>query len=73
MSQVFLSRRVGIFREKLCIGKTFKKEYNKCANQDVTLHIRATMGRDLAEISWETEVWVSEAPTHIIHFNGKDF
>jgi len=34
---------------------------------------RATMGRYLAEISWETEVWVSEAPTHIIHFNGERF
>jgi adenine-specific DNA-methyltransferase len=34
---------------------------------------RATMGRYLSEISWETEVWVSEAPTHIIHFNGERF
>lgn len=34
---------------------------------------RTTMGRYLAEISWETEVWVSEALTHIIHFNGERF
>ncbi len=34
---------------------------------------RAIMARYLAEISWETEVWVSEAPTHLIHFNGDRF
>jgi BsuBI/PstI restriction endonuclease domain len=27
----------------------------------------------LDEISWETEVWVAESPTHMIHFNGKRF
>ena len=31
---------------------------------------RKTMGKYLADISWETEVWVAEAPTHMIHFNG---
>jgi adenine-specific DNA-methyltransferase len=31
---------------------------------------RKTMGRYLADISWETEVWVADAPTHLIHFNG---
>ncbi len=25
----------------------------------------------LAEIAWETDVWVAEAPTHLIHFNGQ--
>ncbi len=34
---------------------------------------RATMARYLTEISWETEVWVAEAPTHLIHFNGERF
>ncbi|MEA5524066.1 BsuBI/PstI family type II restriction endonuclease [Nodularia spumigena] len=24
-------------------------------------------------MSWETEVWVAEAPTHIIHFNCERF
>jgi hypothetical protein len=27
----------------------------------------------LPEISWETEVWVSDAPTHMVHFNGSRF
>lgn len=34
---------------------------------------RATMGRYLAEIAWETEVWVADAPSHLIHFNGERF
>lgn len=25
------------------------------------------------EIGWETEVWVAEAPEHLIHFNGEKF
>ncbi|MCI0596358.1 MAG: restriction endonuclease [candidate division Zixibacteria bacterium] len=27
----------------------------------------------LNDISWETEVWVAEAPDHMIHFNGERF
>jgi len=34
---------------------------------------RSAMVRFLGEISWETEVWVAEAPTHMIHFNGERF
>jgi hypothetical protein len=34
---------------------------------------RATMGRYLGEIAWETEVWVADAPSHLIHFNGERF
>lgn len=34
---------------------------------------RKTMARYLAEISWETEVWTADAPTHMIHFNGDRF
>lgn len=34
---------------------------------------RKTMGKYLGELSWETEVWVAEAPTHMIHFNGDRF
>lgn len=29
--------------------------------------------RYLPEIAWETEVWVADAPTHMIHFNGTRF
>lgn len=34
---------------------------------------RKTMGKYLSVISWETEVWTSDAPTHMIHFNGDRF
>ena len=34
---------------------------------------RGIMGRYLGEISWETEVWCADAPTHLIHFNGERF
>ena len=34
---------------------------------------RAVMGRHLADISWETEVWCAGAPSHLIHFDGERF
>ncbi len=34
---------------------------------------RAIMGRYLGEIASETEVWVADAPSHLIHFNGVRF
>jgi len=34
---------------------------------------RRAMQGFLPLISWETEVWVAEAPDHIIHFNGERF
>ncbi|MBI4837857.1 MAG: restriction endonuclease [Nitrospirae bacterium] len=34
---------------------------------------RRTMIKYLDDISWETEVWIAESPTHLIHFNGERF
>jgi hypothetical protein len=34
---------------------------------------RSVMGRYLSEIAWETEVWVADASSHLIHFNGERF
>ncbi len=34
---------------------------------------RAAMSRYLGEIAWETEVWVADAPSHLIHFDGERF
>lgn len=34
---------------------------------------RAIMARYVGAIAWETEVWVANAPTHLIHFNGTRF
>ena len=34
---------------------------------------RRSMQGFLPQISWETEVWVAEAPDHLIHFDGQRF
>lgn len=34
---------------------------------------KQTMTKFLPVISWETEVWISSDPTHMIHFNGDKF
>ena len=34
---------------------------------------RDAMRSYLSEIAWETEVWVADAPTHLIHFDGEKF
>ena len=34
---------------------------------------RAVMREYLRDISWETEVWCAETPTHLIHFDGEQF
>jgi len=34
---------------------------------------RKIMAKYLSDISWETEVWAADAPTHMIHFNGDRF
>jgi len=34
---------------------------------------RRTLNKYLEAISWETEVWVADNPSHLIHFNGARF
>lgn len=34
---------------------------------------QATMRKHLTSISWETEVWTADHPTHMIHFDGEVF
>jgi hypothetical protein len=34
---------------------------------------RSVLARFLGNIAWETEVWVADAPAHLIHFNGTRF
>lgn len=38
-----------------------------------TFLTRSAMVKYLRDIAWETEVWVAEAPDHMIHFNGERF
>jgi adenine-specific DNA-methyltransferase len=42
------------------------------------IYVTAFLTRDdfrryAADIAWETEVWIAEAPDHMIHFNGPKF
>ncbi len=34
---------------------------------------RRTFLKYLSAIAWESEVWIADAPTHLIHFNGTRF
>lgn len=34
---------------------------------------RIAMLQYMKDIAWETDVWIAESPTHLIHFNGKRF
>ena len=34
---------------------------------------RRTLAKYVTDISWETEVWVAEDPTHLIHVDGERF
>ena len=34
---------------------------------------REAMREYLPAISWESEVWIAESPSHLIHFNGERF
>lgn len=34
---------------------------------------RATFRQYVADIAWETEVWIAEEPDHLIHFDGSKF
>jgi hypothetical protein len=65
-------------RSALCLlallNLTPRKKWSKAGLVYVTAFPNLTiMARYLGEIAWETEVWVSEAPSHLIHFNGERF
>ncbi len=34
---------------------------------------RKALAKYVAQISWETEVWAADSPTHLIHFDGERF
>ena len=36
-------------------------------------HTRRAMKGQAAKLAWETEVWIAEAPDHLIHYNGERF
>jgi hypothetical protein len=34
---------------------------------------RKTLVKYVSDISWETEVWIADSPSHLIHFDGEKF
>ena len=56
-----------------------KIELQKLFDTDLTLVYitafpdRQTFTRFTTEIAWETEVWLSDNPSHLIHFDGEKF
>jgi type II restriction enzyme len=42
------------------------------AGLDKNIH-KQVMARYATQIAWETEVWLADNPTHMIHFNGNKF
>jgi hypothetical protein len=34
---------------------------------------RKSISEYFASISWETELWFADSPTHLIHFDGERF
>ena len=40
-------------------------------NERSTFLSRRAMVAYLAEIAWETDVWIAEDSNHLIHFNGE--
>ena len=34
---------------------------------------KTTFKKYITEVAWETEVWIADNPTHMIHFNGDRF
>ena len=55
---------------------TLEKMAEKCTADLV--YVTAFLNRDgfrkhVKDIAWETEVWIADAPDHLIHFNGDKF
>ncbi len=53
--------------ENLLKGSTAKQIYISA------FHDFAEFGRHKSQVAWETEVWIAEAPEHMIHYNGERF
>ena len=72
---------VGVAQQRDGRGDGDAPELFALAQSDGDLHVFffsvwtrfQIMGRYLPEIAWETEVWVADAPSHLIHFNGVRF
>lgn len=53
-----------------------QKLFNNCPVEIIFVTAfpdRAEFRKHLADIAWETEVWIVNEPSHLIHFNGEKF
>lgn len=55
-----------------------RKSFNGATSRAERLEIGqfltpVAIAKFMNDISWETEVWIAESPTHLIHFNGERF
>lgn len=56
--------------------RKLKKQLEKCMAIPIfvtTFLNKKEFRKWVTEIAWETEVWISESPEHMIHFNGYKF
>jgi adenine-specific DNA-methyltransferase len=59
-------------KRRLELSKLFKEIKSKLIYVTCFLK-KSDLAKYVSEISWETEVWVAENPTHLIHFDGERF
>ena len=53
-----------------------EKLFEKCKVGKVYINAfwdRSMYTKHLDKIAWETEVWIAETPSHMIHYNGDKF
>lgn len=56
--------------------KELEVTFGKCRAERVYVTAfadSATFRKYIADIAWETEVWLADSPDHMIHFNGEKF
>ncbi|MBS0192450.1 MAG: restriction endonuclease [Planctomycetes bacterium] len=56
--------------------KELEVTFGKCRAERVYVTAfpdAATFRKYVADIAWETEVWLADSPDHMIHFNGEKF
>ena len=67
-----ISRRPVSPKRQIELQKVFEK--CKAGKIYVTAFMDfATYKKYANDIAWETEVWIAEMPSHMIHFNGNKF
>jgi hypothetical protein len=59
-------------KRRLELSNLFKEIKSKLVYVTCFLN-KSDLAKYVSEISWETEVWVADNPSHLIHFNGERF